>query len=178
MRAHRARLVRFAALVAGDVHRGEDALQTALTRVYVAWPRLSDHAHADAYVRRSIVNAVIDESRRPWRRVEFLTGHLTDHISDHIADHLVYASADPFDDRASDDLLGAVSALPPRMRSVIVLRFYEDMSVADTARLLGCTEGNVKSQCARALDKLRERIGSVDDCVTDEAVRTAESRIA
>jgi RNA polymerase sigma-70 factor (sigma-E family) len=144
----RDRLVRFAALLAaGDVYRGEDAVQIALTRVYLAWPRLHAADKVDAYVRRAIVNAVIDEHRRQCNRREIPSAEVPD-----------VTTATVVSTHPSGELLAALSELPMRMRSVVVLRYLEDRSVTETARLLGCSEGTVKSQAARAVAKLRNRL--------------------
>lgn len=148
VRHNRVRLVRLAALLAaGDVGRGEDAVQAALTRVYLAWRRLADPDHIDAYVRRAIVNAVIDEHRRRWNRHEVPT-----------AEHTDIPASSGAGTRPSAEMLTALQSLPPRMRAVVVLRYFEDCSVSESARLLGCSEGNVKSQCARALVQLRRKL--------------------
>lgn len=168
VRRSRDRLVRLAALLAaGDVHRGEDAVQTALTRVYLAWPRVAGDERIDSYVRRAVVNAVIDEHRRRWNRHELPT-----------AEQPEVPAADRADATPSNETLAALSALPPRMRSVIVLRFFEDCSVVETARLLGCSEGTVKSQCARALVKLRRHLDPAETAATSTVGGTAETRIA
>jgi RNA polymerase sigma-70 factor (sigma-E family) len=141
---HRGDLVRTATLfAAGNHHLAEDVVQSTLTRLYVAWPAFRRVDNQRAYVRRALVNALIDEQRRPWRR-ERSTPDLPDR---------------PAPEAAStarvDQLNQALSELPPRMRAALVLRYFDDLSVADTADALGCSQGTVKSQTARALDKLR-----------------------
>jgi len=142
--AARGRLVRFATMLcAGDGYRAEDAVQTALTRVYLAWPRIVD-ATRDAYVRRAVVNAVIDDGRRSTRRAECVMAELPDRPN---------CREPEVDD--SSEVLSALAALPPRMRAAVILRYVDGLSVAEAAYALRCSEGTVKSQSARALEKLR-----------------------
>lgn len=150
-------LRRVAFLMCGDWHLAEDAVASALARLYVAWPRVRDESRVDAYARTMVVRAVVDEHRRPWRRerVPFdeaaLAGSSLDHAS----------SADPTSAVADRIVLRqALGTLPRRRRAVLVLRFYEGLSVEETAEALGCTTGTVKSQTARALATLRELLPS------------------
>ena len=137
-------LVRTATLLAaGDAHAAEDLVQTALTRLYVAWPRVDREHGPEAYARRILVNALIDERRRPWRR-ESSRAELPDTPAE------PPASAE---DR--DAVRRALAALAPRMRAAVVLRHWLGYDVAECAQLLGCSEGTVKSQTARGLDRLR-----------------------
>ena len=141
---HRGDLVRTATLfAAGNHHLAEDVVQATLTRLYVGWPAFQRVDNRRAYVRRAMVNALIDEQRRPWRR-ERSTHDLPDR-----------PAPEPATSARVDQLNQALSELPPRMRAAVVLRYFEDLSVADTAEALGCSQGTVKSQTARALDKLR-----------------------
>ena len=142
--ARRPALVRLATLLAaGDAHLAEDLVQTALTRLYVAWRRVERDQGPEAYARRILVNAVVDERRRPWRRSETSRAELPD-----------APSSDPSaEDR--DAVRTALAALGPRMRAAVVLRHWLGYDVGECARLLGCSEGTVKSQTARGLDRLR-----------------------
>jgi RNA polymerase sigma-70 factor (sigma-E family) len=143
--ARRRHLRRTAYLLCGDWDRAEDVVQDALTRLYVHWRRASRADDLDAYVRRSLVNAFLAEGRRPWRR-ERSTETLP-----------VTAYADPsgaVDDR--DQLRRALAGLGASQRAVVVLRYWDDLSVEQTADALGCSTGNVKSQAARGLARLRE----------------------
>jgi RNA polymerase sigma-70 factor (sigma-E family) len=148
VRSRRGALLRTASiLAAGDVHLAEDVVQSCLTRLYLAWPRARRHS-LDAYVRRMLVNAFIDEKRRPSRR-EAAAAVVPDRPSaDEISTHV----EDP-------ELLRALAALPVGMRAAVVLRHVDDLSVDETAAALRCSTGNVKSQTARGLDKLREQLG-------------------
>lgn len=141
----RAGLVRTATLLtAGDPHLAEDLVQSTLTKLYVAWPAFRRAANPDGYVRRALVNALTDERRRLWRRRERPTETLPDH-----------PQAEPLNGEVGDGLRQALKDLPPRMRAAVVFRYFYDLDVAQTADALGCSEGTVKSQTARALDRLR-----------------------
>ncbi|HWS39418.1 MAG TPA: SigE family RNA polymerase sigma factor [Actinoplanes sp.] len=135
---HTARL-----LTAGDNHLAEDLVQTALTKLFVSWASFQQAESPNAYVKRALFNALMDERRRIWRRFERPVAEVPEGPGAPTA-----ASTDP-------ELAQALRALPPRMRAAVVFRFVHDMDVADTALALGCSPGTVKSQTARALDKLR-----------------------
>ena len=152
--AARARLLRRSAyLLCGDWHRAEDLTQSALTKVYLAWPRVRRADNVDGYVRQVLVRTYLDEQRRRWRQ-EQPTGETLDGLR-----------SDPA--TASDqrlDLLRALATLPPRQRAAVVLRCWEDLSITEVARALDCSEGTVKSQTARGLTALREALGdAIDD---------------
>jgi RNA polymerase sigma-70 factor (sigma-E family) len=147
--SRRAALVRTATLLtAGDAHLAEDLVQSTLTKLYVAWPSFQRADNPDGYVRRTLVNALTDERRRWWRRSERPMAEVPDRAA---ADHI---SGD-----VSDGLRAALRELPPRMRAALVFRYFYDLDVADTADALGCSEGTVKSQTARALERLRTVLG-------------------
>jgi RNA polymerase sigma-70 factor (sigma-E family) len=147
LQARQARLLSTAYLLTGDQHQAEDLLQTSLAKLYLAWDRVRDRDSVDAYVRRIMVNENNSMWRRPWKRRELSTGELPD--------------ANPVHD-AYDEGLGAavwevVQTLPRKARAVVVLRYYEQLSEAETADVLGISVGTVKSQASRALAALRER---------------------
>jgi len=146
-------LRRTAFLLCGDWHLADDLVSTALVKLLRHWPRVSAMDQPDAYVRRMLLRALLDERRRPWRRER-----PTDAVPDRAA-----AVADPSERLA---ILAHLAELPPRRRAVLVLRYFCDLSVEDTAAALECTEGTVKSQTARALDTLRARL--VDVPATEE----------
>ncbi|MFF0265330.1 SigE family RNA polymerase sigma factor [Kribbella sp. NPDC004536] len=141
-------LRRTAFLVSGDRHRADDIVQDALYRLYLAWPKVRRVGNQLAYARRMVVNAAYDGNRRPWRR-EVATAEVPDRTG---LDDFAHGYAE------RDEVLAALKSLGPRQRACVVLRYYEDLSVEQTAELLGCSEGTVKSQSARGLDTLRRAI--------------------
>lgn len=135
-------LLRTAYLLTHDHALAEDLLQTALTRAWFAWRRIS--GEPEPYVRRILVNTFATWWRRRWNG-EHATADLPDAgVPDRAA------AAD-----VNHDLWTALGRLPRRQRAVVVLRYFEDLTEAQTAHVLGCSVGNVKSQCSRALTKLR-----------------------
>jgi RNA polymerase sigma-70 factor (sigma-E family) len=143
-------LVRFAWSLTGDRGEAEDVVQSVLERTWRRWDRIRLDG-AEAYVRAGIVNDVVSRARR--RRVlEVLRPWAGERDDDHPP------VTDRADDRALAEAVWAeLALLPPRMRAVVVLRFLEDLSEAQTAHLLGCSVGTVKSQTNRAMTRLRER---------------------
>jgi RNA polymerase sigma-70 factor (sigma-E family) len=157
--ARRPALLRLATLLAaGDPHLAEDLVQTALTRLYVAWWRVEHDQGPEAYARRILVNAVVDERRRPCRRHETSRAELPE------TDAPPGGSAE---DR--DSVRAALAGLPARMRAAVVLRHWLGYDVGECARLLDCSEGTVKSQTARGLDRLRTLLS---DDLTPATTRT------
>jgi RNA polymerase sigma-70 factor (sigma-E family) len=143
-------LFRTAYLMVGEHALAQDLLQEALTKTYVAWPRLREVGNAEAYTRRTITNTAISWARRR---------------SSH--ERPTEALPEPVDGRhAGDDvatrawLWAELQQLPPRQRAAIVLRYYEDLSEAQTAQALGCAVGTVKSQVSTGLKRLRGRVGA------------------
>lgn len=139
-------LLRFAYLLTSDHHTAEDLVQTALAKTYLSWDKLRDRGALDAYVRRIIVNENASLWRRAWRRNERSTDQLPESGT---------ADADP---TSRDAMWGVVQTLPPKQRAAVVLRYYEDLSEADTAAILGCSVGNVKSQTSRAIAAMRATV--------------------
>ena len=137
-------LRRLAYLVCGDWHRAEDIVQTALAKMYVRWARIRRDEGPEPYARRSVLNAAIDERRRPWRREHAVPG-LPD------GPGVIEPSMDAI-------VVEALLSLAPRQRAVVVLRYVEDLDVAQTAHILGISTGTVKSQAAKGLDALRKRL--------------------
>jgi RNA polymerase sigma-70 factor (sigma-E family) len=145
-------LLRTAYVVVGDRQLAQDLLQEALVKAYVAWPRLRDTTKAEAYVRRTIVTTAIS-----WRRRRSFHERPVQDLPD-------ANNPDETDRLATQDALWEqVRALPPRQRAALVLRYYEDLTETETAEVMGCSVGTVKSQVAAALGKLR---GRVDERVT------------
>jgi RNA polymerase sigma-70 factor (sigma-E family) len=137
-------LVRLGYVLTGDRGLAEDLAQTALSRAYSSWPQIRRAGDPDAYVRRVMVNA--NRSRFRKRRVaEQLTGA--------VPEPAPVDATGGCDDRVT--LRAALMSLPVGQRSVVVLRFWLDMSETQAAAALGCSVGNVKSQVSRALAKLR-----------------------
>ncbi len=134
----------------GDRTAAEDLVQDVLTRMYVAWPRIDDPA---AFARRALINA----STNRWR----LRGRRKEQPLSTAPDPSVSDRSDAHGRR--DELVRAISSLPSRQRAVVVLRFLQDLPEAETAAVLGCSVGTVKSQTSRALTRLRELLAEADD---------------
>jgi RNA polymerase sigma-70 factor (sigma-E family) len=138
------RLMRTAYLLCGDRGHAEDLVQSTLLRTARRWP--SARQQPEAYARRVLVNLAKDRWRTLHRRVDEVPA---------VAD--VVGTENDEDDvlLERERLLAAIRELPAGQRAVLVLRFFDDLSVADTAAALDCSEGTVKSQTARALDRMR-----------------------
>lgn len=147
VRAQFVGLCRIGYLVCGDRQKAEDATQEALLRVHAKWRRIDDKR---AYARRAVLTALVDESRRPWRR---------ERPSDDIQRPSLPDPTSATDDR--DEIMRALARLAPRQRSCVVLRHYLDLTVAQTAELLGISEGTVKSITSDALAILRSTLTPV-----------------
>jgi RNA polymerase sigma-70 factor (sigma-E family) len=155
-RLRRDRVRRSAYLLCGDWHRADDLAQTAFVRLHRRWGAIRDPRAVDAYLRKTLVRAMIDETRRPWRRERSVAeapepegGSVDGHADEVVTRHA---------------LVDALRRVPPRQRAVLVLRFLEGLDVAATAAALGCREGTVKSQCSAGLATLRTVLGTeLDD---------------
>jgi RNA polymerase sigma-70 factor (sigma-E family) len=145
------RLRRTAYLLCGDWHTAEDLVQSALARVFVAWRRIRQQDSAHAYATRTLMNCYLADRRRK-RPIEILTDHLPD-----------FGKEVP-EPETRLLVLKALAGLPPKSRAVVVLRYWADLSIEDTAAVLGCSPGNVRSQSVRALAKLRTVL---DDALSD-----------
>lgn len=146
----RDRLRRIAYGMCGDWHRADDLVQTALVKLYVAWPRVVRQGAEDAYVRKILLHAAIDDARRAVRR-ELPT------------DVLPEAAAPPglaVEER--DSLVAALQQLPAQQRATVLLRHWLGLSVAETAASLGISEGTVKSHTSRGLDALRAAMATAE----------------
>jgi RNA polymerase sigma-70 factor (sigma-E family) len=135
-------LLRTAYLLTRDHALAEDLLQTSLTKAWFAWSRIE--TGPEAYVRKVLVNTYATWWRRRWNG---------EHATDELPETGVASAADASD--ATHDLWQAMGRLPRRQRAVVVLRYFEDLSESETADLLGCSVGTVKSQASKALAKLR-----------------------
>ncbi|MFC4910805.1 SigE family RNA polymerase sigma factor [Actinomadura gamaensis] len=144
--ARTAWLQRVAYLLCQDWHRADDLVQTAITRLYLNWRRASGSGNLDGYARTVLVRVYLAEQRAGWwRRVRPVRD-----VPD--------APSRPDDRDAALDVREALKTLPARQRAVVVLRFYCDLSVEQTAEVLGCTSGTVKSHSARGLAALRRSL--------------------
>jgi RNA polymerase sigma-70 factor (sigma-E family) len=148
MRARWGAMQRLAYGLTGDLGHAEDVAQTAFAKAYASWGRVVRTGDPEAYVRRIVVN---ENSRRfrKHRVIEDLPGEVPETVTGD--------AAEGWDERAS--VLAALRSLGPRQRAVVVLRYWMDMSEAETAAALGCSVGTVKSQASRGLAALRSRIG-------------------
>jgi RNA polymerase sigma-70 factor (sigma-E family) len=141
---HGGTLLRTACLVTGDAHLGEDLLQTALTKAYGSWGKVQQADHPVAYVRRLMINAHLSWVRR-LTNTERVHGSFDDVATpDHQSAH-----AD------SDEMRRALLQLSPRVRTAVVLRYFDDLSEAETAQLMGCSRSTVNNHVTRGLAALR-----------------------
>lgn len=148
MAARQPSLLRTAYLLTGDRHGAEDLVQTSLAKLYLAWDKVQRREMVDGYVRRIMVNEHNSLWRRAWKRKEVPTDAVPDRAG----------VVDTPDDGTSAALWEFVQTLPRKQRAVVVLRFYEDLSEAEVAELMGISVGTVKSQSSRALAALRQRV--------------------
>jgi RNA polymerase sigma-70 factor (sigma-E family) len=147
------RLRQLAYLLTQDWHRADDVVQTAITQLYAHWSRVSQVDHLDAYARTVLVRSFLSDRRRWGARVALV--------------------ADPPDaPTGTEDHAGrlavraALAEVPPRQRATLVLRYFCDLSVAQVADVLGCSQGTVKSQTARGLDTLRRTLADATSPVS------------
>ncbi|MFC4592233.1 SigE family RNA polymerase sigma factor [Sphaerisporangium corydalis] len=147
------RLLRVAYMLTHDWATAEDLLQESLVKTWFAWPRLSE---PEAYARKVLVTTYVSWRRRRWRH-ELPSDELPEGVR-------AGDGSEKSDER--DAMWRALGRLPVRQRAVMVLRFYEDLSLAEAADVLGCGIGTVKSQTAKALAKLR-----MDDSIVKELCR-------
>ena len=141
-------LRRVAFLMSGDWFLADDLVQDVLIRMYDAWPRLGGTGDLSAYSRRVLVNLYLDHRRRPFRR-EQPTEELPEQ-----------SRSDDDGPGTRDQLLAALREVPAGQRAVLVLRYWEDQSIEQTAQMLGTSAGNVKSQSSRGLAALREALAA------------------
>jgi len=131
-------------LLCGDWHRAEDLVQQTFTKISQVWRRIQRQDAMDNYTRQTLIRTFLSERRRGWFRYESVGVPPADPPT---------ASAGPTEERLM--LLEALVKVPPRQRAVLVLRYWEDQSVEQTAELLDCSTGTVKSQASRGLAALR-----------------------
>jgi RNA polymerase sigma-70 factor (sigma-E family) len=139
-------LRRVAYLLCQDWHSADDLVQTTVTQLFVHWPRAARMDNTDAYVRTILVRAFLTERRSSWRRRVWLPGVQIDGTAAHP------------DTDAVLDVQEALAAIPPRQRATLVLRFYCDLDVEQTAIALRCSAGTVKSQTSKGLASLRRML--------------------
>jgi RNA polymerase sigma-70 factor (sigma-E family) len=151
-------------LLCGDWDRASDHVQEGLIRVYVAWPRLLRHGAELAYARKAVVSAFLDATRKRSSTERPVSEHLDRGSGEDVASAVA--------DRAA--LMAALARLPGRQRACVVLRYFEELDVRETAAALSCSEGTVKSQTSRALASLRAMF---EDASRDELVVAGERKL-
>jgi RNA polymerase sigma-70 factor (sigma-E family) len=157
-------------LLCGDWDRASDHVQEALIRVYVAWPRLVRQGRELAYARKAVVSVFLDATRKRSSREQPLASPPDAPSGEDVAGRV--------SDRAA--LMTALARLPERQRACVVLRYFEELDVRETAAALGCSEGNVKSQTSRGLASLRSMLEDPppEDASRDDSVAAGEERLA
>ena len=158
---HGGQLLRTACLVTGDAHLGEDLLQTALAKAYGSWDKVSRADHPVAYVRRLMINAHLS-----WLRRLTNTERVQERIADVATGDLQAAQAE------RDELRQALLRLSPRVRTAVVLRYFDDLSEAETAHLMGCSRSTVNNHVTRGLAALRDLLAPREDDLTATSGRT------
>lgn len=158
---HGARLLRTACLVTGDTHLGEDLLQTALAKAYGSWSKVRDADHPVAYVRRLMINTHLGWVRRLTNTERPLERFHDAGTGDHQSAHA-----------ETDEMRRALLRLSPRVRTAVVLRYFEDLSEAETAQVMGCSRSTVNNHVSRGLAALRELLAPErDDALTTPSRR-------
>ena len=151
-RERQQQLYRTAYLLCGNRDRAQDLVQSTLVALLRSWAKARDAQNLDAYAKKTLVRAFLSERRKLRREAEIQTL-----ASGGRGERAVPGPATEAELRIL--VLEALRSLPPKPRAMLVLRYWEDLSVEQTAAILGCSEGNVKSQCSRSLDKLRILLG-------------------
>lgn len=146
-------------LLCGDWYLADDLVQETLTRVFGVWGRVSGSGDPGPYARKVLVNLYLDHGRRPSRR---------EVPTDDLPESSVEQGNAVDGDR--DRLTAALRQVPKGQRAVLVLRYWDDQSIEQTARALGTTAGNVRSQASRGLEKLRALLGSDQASTSSEEV--------
>lgn len=155
---------RVSILLAGDWHAGEDLIQASLLRLYEVWPRLDTTTRADAYLHKIMVN-----QQRSWRRTKWRGEVPGSHIPDPASPD------DPADQQATGAVVrAALTGLPYKQRAALVLRYFADLTEGETATILGCSAGSVKTHTSRGVHAMRERLRSE----FDRSHATAGARLA
>src|SRR5262245_48110439 len=154
-------LQRTAHLLTGDVHSAQDLVQTTLAKLYLRWDRVRNADNIYAYARTALVNEFRTSWRRPLRRVEQVVEEVPDRPA---------ADVPPYDG-TREAVWRFVCSLPPKQRAVVVLRFYEQLTEAEIADLMGISVGTVKSQSSRALAALRAALPHHPEIAGEESSR-------
>ena len=162
MAARQPSLLRTAYLLSGDRHTAEDLVQTALAKLYLSWDKVQQRESLDGYVRRILVNEHNSLWRRAWKRQETTVSQMPERAVEAPAGR-------------DADLWDFVQTLPRKQRAVVVLRYYEEMSEAETAAVLGVSVGTVKSQASRALASLRSRVDEIATHDPEDAAPTSST---
>ena len=149
---HGGQLLRTACLVTGDTHLGEDLLQTALAKAYGSWAKVRGADHPVAYVRRLMINTHLSWLRRLTNTERPLERFPDSGSGDHQSAHA-----------ATDELRRALLQLSPRVRTAVVLRYFEDLTEAETAAVMGCSRSTVNNHVTRGLAALRAVLTPTDD---------------
>jgi len=146
--ARQQHLYRTAYLLCGDRDRAQDLVQTTLVALLRSWHKAREASNPDAYARQTLTRAFLSERRKLRREADL---------------HEQARNGRPTGPQDTSDLrivvLDALRSLPPKPRAMIILRYWEDLSIEETAAVMGCSTGNVKSQCSRSLVKLRSLLG-------------------
>jgi RNA polymerase sigma-70 factor (sigma-E family) len=149
---HGGRLLRTACLVTGDAHLGEDLLQTALAKAYGSWGKVQRADHPAAYVRRLMINTHLS-----WVRRLMNSERAVETFSDVASGDLQAAHAE------SDVMRRALLRLSPRIRTAVVLRYFEDLTEAETAEVMGCSRSTVNNHVTKGLAALRALLAPAGD---------------
>lgn len=145
MSARQPALLRTAYLLTSDHHTAEDLVQVTLAKVYLAWEKVQRREAIDGYARRILINENNSLWRRAWKKRETVSDEVPEWVPSH----------DQYDEGERSALWDLVRTLPRKQRAAVVLRYYEELTEAETAEVLGCSVGTVKSQTSRALATLR-----------------------
>ena len=160
-------LLRSAYLITWDFAEAEDLVQECLFKVARRWPRVRNMERPVVYARTVLIHLALDEEKRRSQRRSELGPEATRLLEAH-HDDAAARSLGPVE--TSTDLLGVLRELPPRQRAALVLRYFDDLSEAEVADVMGCSVGTVKSTTSRALGRLRREVegpGATSDITAD-----------
>ena len=166
-------LLRSAYLITWDFAEAEDLVQECLFKVARRWPRVKKMKRPVAYARTVLIHLALDEGKRRSRRRSELGPEATGLLDAHHDDAAVRTLGRV---ETSTDLLGVLRELPPRQRAALVLRYFDDLSEAEAADVMGCSVGTVKSTTSRALRRLRREVEETEAASDITAVDTQANR--